>query len=95
VDRCAGQCDDEVSHDDLCEPSALLEPTPTEANASLKGMAEPTKCPRPQDWALVVRCAGQCDDEVSHDDLCEPSALLEPTPMEANASLKEMAEPTK
>ena len=52
-------------------------------------------CPRPQDWALVDRCAGQCDDEVSHDDLCEPLALFEPTPMKANASLKEMAEPTK
>ena len=38
------------------------------------------------------RCAGQYDDEVSHEDLW---ALLEPTPMEAKASLKEMGEPTK
>ncbi len=52
-------------------------------------------CPCPEDWALVDRCAGQYDDEDSHKDLCEPSALLEPTPTEANASLKEMAEPTK
>ena len=52
-------------------------------------------CPRPEDWALVERCAGQCDGEVSHEDLCEPSALLEPTLTEAKASLKEMAEPSK
>ena len=39
-------------------------------------------------------CAGQCDDEASHDDLCKPLALLEPTPMEAMASPKEKAELT-
>ncbi len=52
-------------------------------------------CPRPEDWALVDRCAGQYDNEVLHEDLCEPSALLEPTPTEAKALPKEMAEPTK
>ena len=51
-------------------------------------------CPRPEDWVLVDRCAGQCDDEASHDDLCKPLALLEPTPTEAMALPKEMAEPT-
>jgi hypothetical protein len=42
VDRCAGQCDDEASHDDLCKTLALWEPTPAEAMASPKEMAEAT-----------------------------------------------------
>ena len=50
-------------------------------------------CPCPEDWALVDHCAGQCDNEASHNDLCEPLALLEPTPTEVTASLKEMVEP--
>jgi hypothetical protein len=50
--------------------------------------------PASQRGAKTVVCP-LCDDEVSHEDLCEPSALLEPTPTEAKASLKEMAEPTK
>ena len=35
-------CDKEASHDDLCGPLALLEPTPTEAMSLPKEMAEPT-----------------------------------------------------
>ena len=42
MDRCAGQYDDEASHEDLCEPMALLDPTPTEAVTSPEKMAEPT-----------------------------------------------------
>ena len=42
MDRCAGQCDNEASHDDSGEPLALLEPTPTEAMATPKEVAEPT-----------------------------------------------------
>ena len=51
-------------------------------------------CPCLEDWALVDRCAGQYDNEASHDDLCKPLALLEPTPTEVMASPKEKAEPT-
>ena len=51
-------------------------------------------CPRPEDWALMDRCAGQCDDEASHDDSGKLLALLEPTPTEAMATPKEVAEPT-
>ena len=48
--------------------------------------------PASQRGAKTVVCP-RCDDESSHDDLCEPLALLEPTPTEAMASPKEMAEP--
>ncbi len=37
-------------------------------------------------WALTDRCAGQCDDEVSHKDLCESSASREPKPTVAKVS---------
>ena len=49
---------------------------------------------RPEDWAPVDRCAGQCDDEALHDELCKPLALVEPTPTDAMSSPTEMAEPT-
>jgi hypothetical protein len=42
-----------------------------------------------EDWAPVDRCAGQCDDEALHD--AHPLALVEPTPMDAMLSPKEMA----
>ena len=48
---------------------------------------------RPEDWAPVDRCAGQCDDEALHDELCKPLALVEPMPTDAMSSPKEMAEP--
>ena len=49
--------------------------------------------PASQRGAKTVVCP-RCNDEALHDDLCEPLALLEPTPTEAMASPKEMAEPT-
>ena len=49
--------------------------------------------PASQRGAKTVVCP-RCDDEASHDDLCEPLALLEPMPTEAMASPKEMVEPT-
>jgi hypothetical protein len=42
VDRCAGQCDDEVLHAVVHEPLATVYPTSTEAMAPPKEMAEPT-----------------------------------------------------
>ena len=57
----------------------------------MQGGLEP---PRRTNWALEGCCAGQCDDEALHDELCKPLALVEPTPTDAMSSPTEMAEPT-